>query len=172
MRLIINPGHLSSATLEILERRTARGGITGQRPMFNGGDSIETFFGEFSFSVDKFGELYRSDRKRLESALPADLVFLHLVALENGFSDLEINKAADRHPDLPWYGNGNEITDLGAMLAGQQPRLANRIARQLPEAGRIQAVSARDIREERITVTLVKDDVEPTPKASEDALSM
>lgn len=158
-QLLIHPHHLSQITCDVLTRRGARGSS-----FYRQGDLMFPLLGEYTLSVTAFERLYESDHARIEEAMPLDLLFLHQLALANGYAQIAIRPSAEPDPRLPWYGGSNRIQDLGTLLEGQAPRLSHRKTRHLDEAGRIEAIAPGQVRNGRLDLTLHP---EPVPEPDE-----
>ena len=160
--LILAFGHISEASRQILSDRDR--GPRG-RSFFNGGDRAAPIMTDWSFGLDQFSQLWSNGKEaRIQRAMPYDLLFLHHVAVENGFDELIIGRQGEHDERLPWYGDtGNKIRDLGSMLIEQKDeiRLAHRRARHDPDAGPIEAILPRLLREKKLTLKL--EEVTPSP---------
>lgn len=153
-RLEISDQHLSATTADLVGKRMdLRNGAS----FFREGERMAPMFGDMSFQIGKFSDLYDRDPERLEAALPHDLLFLHLFARANGYEEMVISQRADTDPRLPVYV-GNAIADIGDTLRGQEVRLSGRKPRQMPEAARVPAVSPRQIRLGQVAIAAPPDD--------------
>lgn len=154
--LPVHPHHLSQITCDVLTRRGARGSS-----FYRQGDLMFPMLGEYTLSVSVFRQIYERDHGRIEEAMPLDLLFLHQVALANGYDEIAIRPTAEPDQRLPWYGGSNQIQDLGDLLQGQEPRLSHRKTRHLDEAGRIEAIAPGQVRNGRLELRF---DLVPAPE--------
>lgn len=160
-RLPIHPGHLSAITRDVLDRRDR--GPKGS-PFYRQGDAMIPLLGEHNLSVLAFGRIYQRDHERIEQAMPLDLLFLHQVALANGYEEITVSPHAEPDARLPWYGGSNAIQDIGSLLVGQEPRLSHRKTRHLDEAGRIEAIAPGQVRNGQLELRL---ELEPSLEQDE-----
>jgi hypothetical protein len=148
---MVHPGHLSTTTRDILERRDR--GARGSS-FYRSGDAMVPLMREFHFPVTLFNKVYDRDHARVEAALPLDLLFLHQVAVRNGHDDLVISPHVPQDERLPWYGEGDMIVEMGTMLDREAPKIATRKPRHLEDATPIEAIAPRQIRMRLLDVTL------------------
>ena len=155
--LFVHPGHLSAATLQVIERRDR--GVKGSA-FFRGGDSMIPMMRTVNFCLTGFARDYATDFIRIEEAMPLDLLFLHQLALANEYEELAITPTVDRDTRLPWYGDTNKIDDIGDLLRGIDLRMARRKTRHLDEAGQIVAVGPTQIRTGKVKLKMEWRDAE------------
>ena len=141
--------HISRTTADLVQERITSGNGV---PFFRNGERMAPMFGDMTFQVDSFARLYATDPERLEKALPHDLLFLHLFARDRGFDEMVITERVDTDPRLPVY-LGNAIQDMGDILRDQDVKLSERKPRQKPEEDRIIAVSPKQIRLGKISLS-------------------
>lgn len=164
---IVNSGHLSRTTRRILERRDK--GASGS-PFFRRGDRMTPLMKDVEIPLTAFSRIYQREHRRVEEAIPFDLLFLSQAAVRSGYDGLVISPDVSPDPRIPWYGDSNRIRDIGSMLEGQTPRLSCRKSRHmntegLGREGRIEAVAPRQIRQGEIDPLLPDPVAEPDNQA-------